>query len=154
MPRLLPNALIAGAALGLLASPVRAGDEPQDHSQHEHEMTKGEKELAKLLEGRVAGEPTSCIRTTGNQSFRIIDETALVYGSGNTIYVNRTKHPEDIDDDEILVIRRFGGTQLCRLDNVTMVDRFSHMYSGVIFLDDFIPYTRVKDESAKDDGEG
>lgn len=154
MPRLLPHALIAGAALGLLASPVLAGDEPQDHSQHEHEMTKGEKELAKLLEGRVAGEPTTCIRTTPSQNFRIIDETALVYGHGDTIYVNRTKHPEDIDDDEILVIKRFSGSQLCRLDNVTMVDRMSHMFSGVIFLDEFIPYTKVKDGAAKDDGEG
>ena len=151
MPRLIRPALIASAALGLLASPLLAGDEPQEEAKAEQEMTKGEKELAKLLEGRVAGEPVSCISTFGNQNLRIIDETALVYGRGDTIYVNRTKHPDDIDDDEILVIKRFSGSQLCRLDNVTTVDRYSHIFSGVIFLDDFVPYTRVKEAK---DGDG
>lgn len=145
MIRILRPALIATAALGLIAPPLAAADEPQQ------EQTEGEQELAKLLEGRVAGEPVRCINTFGNQNLRIIDETALVYGRGDTIYVNRTKHPEDIDDDEILVIKRFGGSQLCRLDNVTTVDRFSHMFSGVIFLDDFVPYTKVKEPK---DGDG
>lgn len=145
MTRLVRPALIASAALALFATPVFAGDEHQEQAKPEQEMTKGEKELAKLLEGRVAGEPVTCIRNFPSQNFRIINETALVYGRGDTIYVNRTKHPEDIDDDEILVIRPTTASQLCRLDNVTMVDRYSHMFSGVIFLDQFVPYSRIKD---------
>lgn len=151
MARLARPALIASAALALIASPVLARDEPQEQAKPEQDMTKGEKELAKLLEGRVAGEPVTCIRTFPSQNFRIIDETALVYGRGDTIYVNRTRHPDDIDDDEILVVRPTSASQLCRLDNVTMVDRFSHMFSGVIFLDQFVPYTKVKEAK---DGEG
>ena len=109
----------------------------------------GEEELANMLEGRVAGEPTSCITTLPSSNLRIIDETALVYRRGNTIYVNRTKHPEDLDDDDILVIRRYS-SQICRLDNITTRDRTSLMFSGAIFLDDFVPYTKVKDDNSDD----
>lgn len=111
------------------------------------EKKSGEEELAELLEGREAGEPTSCISDFGpSRDLRIIDGTALVYGRGRTIYVNVTRNPEDIDDDDVLVTRRYG-TQLCRLDIVTKVDRFSGFYAGNVFLTDFVPYTRVdKDE--------
>ena len=142
MTRLIHSISIAVGALALASAPAFA-DEPEDEAT-KPEMTKGEKELAKLLEGRVAGEPTSCISAHPNENLRVIDGTALVYGRGKTIYVNYTRHPEDIDGDDVLVIRRFG-SQLCRLDNVTTVDRTSGFFSGAIFLDDFIPYKRVKD---------
>ena len=124
---------LATAALGLLAAPAVQAD---DHK----EMTKGEAKLAKMLEGRVAGEPESCITTIGSRSMQRIDDTALVYKSGKTIWVNDTKTPESIDDGDYLVIRKFSGSQLCRTDQVTTRDRASNMFSGVIFLDDFIPY--------------
>ena len=123
----------ATAALGLLAAPTVMADETE-------EMTKGEAKLAKMLEGRVAGEPSSCITMIGSRALTRIDETALVYKSGNTVWVNYTKTPDAIDNDDYLVIRKFSGSQLCRSDQVTTRDRFSNMFSGVIFLDDFIPY--------------
>ena len=46
---------LATAAFGMLSSPVLADENAQ--------MTRGEEKLAKLLDGRVAGEPQSCIRT-------------------------------------------------------------------------------------------
>ncbi|WP_427964291.1 hypothetical protein [Altererythrobacter sp.] len=143
MYKLIPSAVLAAAALGLTAVPAIAHDESS--SEQSAELTKGEKELAKLLEGRVAGKPTTCIFTAPNENMRVINDTALVYGRGNTIYVNRTRRPQDIDNDDVLVIKRFSGSQLCKLDSVTTLDRSSHMFNGVIFLDDFIPYTRVKD---------
>ncbi len=91
----------------------------------------------------MAGEPVSCISAYPNDNLHVIDGTALVYGRGKTIYVNYTRHPEDIDGDDVLVIRRTG-SQLCRLDNVTTVDRFNGIFSGAIFLTDFVPYTRTK----------
>ena len=142
--RIFRSALIAAASPGVLAAPAYASDE--DNEQAEKEMTEGEKELAKLLEGRVAGEPRSCIPQTPNQRMRVIDETAIVFGSGNTIYVNTTRHPEDLDNDEVMVIRRYGGSRLCKLDIITTVDRFSGFYSGNVFLSDFVPYTRVEEK--------
>jgi len=130
---------VAVCALGLIASPVLAHEPSGDDAKPE--MTKGEKRLAKLLEGRVAGEPVSCITMHTSNNLQVINRTALVYGRGKTIYVNYTRHPEDIDGDDILVIRRTG-SQLCKLDNVTTLDRGSGIFSGAIFLTDFVPYTR------------
>jgi hypothetical protein len=101
-----------------------------------------QQELDKLLEGRVAGKPQSCISTFGNQSLRVLDNTALVYGSGRTIWVNVPRNPDVLDDDDILVTRQTG-SQLCRLDMVNMVDRTGGFYRGFVALEDFVPYRKV-----------
>lgn len=102
-----------------------------------------EQRLEKLLEGRVAGKPTNCISNADIRDLEIIDGVALVYHSGSTLYVNRPKNPEDLDSDDILVIRPSGG-QLCRLDMVHTVDRVGHFTTGFINLGDFVPYRRAK----------
>lgn len=105
----------------------------------------GEEELSKLLAGRVAGRPQNCITTFPSSEIRAIDRTAYVFGHGRTIYVNRTQDPDTIDDDHVLVIRRFGsGTQLCSTDIITTLDRSSHIYSGNVSLGEFVPYHRAK----------
>lgn len=129
------------AGLALLSAPAAMAEE---------EKSKGEKELEKILEGRVAGEPTRCIRDFNNRRFRVIDGTAYVYGSGNTIYVQRTRHPDRIDDDDILVTRKFGSSQVCRLDVMNTIDRFNGFFTGAVFFEDFVPYTRVKDVEQSD----
>ncbi len=108
-------------------------------------MQSGEAELATLLQGRVAGQPTECIRTLPSDPVTTIDRTALVFGRGDTIYVNRTRFPESIDDNDALVIRKFGtGTSLCRTDLITTFDRTSQFYSGNVYLAEFVPYKRIR----------
>lgn len=102
-----------------------------------------EQRLEKLLEGRVAGKPTSCISSFDTRDMEIIDGVALVYKSGTTLYVNKPRNPEDLDSDDILVIRPTG-SQLCRLDMVNTVDRMGHFTTGFINLGDFVPYRRVR----------
>lgn len=102
-----------------------------------------EQRLEKLLEGREAGKPTSCISLVDSRDLEILDGVALVYRSGSTLYVNRPKNPEDLDSDDILVTRP-SGSQLCRLDMVHMVDRTSFFIRGIINLGDFVPYRKVK----------
>jgi len=126
----------ATAALALTGTAVSA-----------KEKETGEEKLAKLLEGREAGEPQSCIPTWRNSNLTVIDGTALVYKAGKTYYVNRTAHPESLDWTDVLVIDRFSGTQLCRLDQVKTIDRGSGFFTGVVFLEDFIPYTKVEDKA-------
>ena len=133
------------AAAGLAISPAAAEEDADKEAPAE--MTKGEKKLADLLEGRVAGEPMRCIRNYPTQKLQVIDKTAYVYGHGRTIYVQRTKHPDDIDDDDILVLKTTTGSQLCRLENVTTIDRYSGFFTGAVFFDDFVPYTRVEEEA-------
>ena len=122
---------IVAAAAGLVAAPVEAA------------RPSGEERLAKLIEGRTAGEPRDCIPGASNDNLTVIDKTAIVYKRGSQVWVNRTKNPENLDEDDILVIRKFGSSQLCRTDMITLVDRASGMFSGALFLADFVPYKKA-----------
>ena len=106
----------------------------------------GEAELARLLEGREPGRPVNCLMLTQTDNVRIIDRTALVYGSGRTIYVNRPHHARALDRDDVLVTR-LHSSQLCKLDAVKLHDRSSHMFNGFVSLEEFVPYRRI--ESAR-----
>jgi hypothetical protein len=114
-------------------------------------LTKGEQRLAKLLQGRVAGEPVRCIPAFRNVPSQTIDGTAYVYGRGETIWVQRTRDPKQIDDRDYLRLIRRDSTQLCREDQTVQIEPYSGMISGAVFFEDFVPYTRVKPEA---DGEG
>jgi hypothetical protein len=107
-------------------------------------QSRGEERLAKMLEGRVAGEPTSCIRALLGQRVRTIEGTAYVYGSGKTIYVQRTSNPDQISDTHTLVTNRLSGSQLCRFDITTTIDRYNGFFTGAAFFEDFVPYSLVK----------
>jgi hypothetical protein len=102
----------------------------------------GEEQLAKILAGRVAGQPVNCISVFDSRDQRVIDKTAIVYGSGRTIYVNRPTNARDLDDDDVLVSRVFG-SQVCSLDVVRLHDRSGGWYRGFVGLQQFVPYRRV-----------
>ena len=138
--------MVAGAlAAGLaFAAPVQARDERRD-TREAMGMTKGEERLAKMLEGRVAGEPQTCIHDFQSRGTTIIDRTALVFKVGDTLWVNRTRNPDAIDDDDRLVIRKFNATRTCRYEPVTTQQRQTGFYTGNLFLTDFVPYRRVDD---------
>lgn len=126
------------AATVLAAGPVAA-----------KEKLEPEAKLAKLLEGRVAGEAQNCIPLTTITSSQIIDKTAIVYKSGSTYWVNRPKSGADsLDDDDVLVTKLSTG-QLCSIDTVQLHDRASHMWSGFVALGEFVPYRKVKTASAQ-----
>lgn len=152
-----PRPVIASLAAALaltLAVPAFAQDQGQpdvETKTAEAPMTKGEQRLAKLLEGRVAGEPVRCIRTFPNMPMETIEKTAYVYGRGDTIYVQRTRNPDDIDESDALVTQRFNASELCRLDVMSTVDPVLGFFTGAVFFEDFVPYTRVKDDKS---GEG
>lgn len=101
-----------------------------------------QQQLDKLLEGRVAGEPTSCIPQFETRDMQILDKTAIVYGRGTTLWVNIPKSPEYLDDDDILLTKT-NGSQLCDLDIVQTLDRTSHVPNGFISLGKFVPYKKV-----------
>ena len=110
---------------------------PYREREHERE----EARLADMLQGRVAGEPRSCIAAFDLGRLQIIDRTAVVYDAGGTIWVARPSNPESLDSRDIVVIKRSGG-QLCKQDLIRTVDRTSHITTGVVFLGDFVPYRR------------
>lgn len=133
MRHLLPTILAAAAVAASPAAVAREKIEP-------------EAKLAKLLEGRVAGEAQQCIPLSIARSSQIVDRTAIVYRVGNTLWVNRPRGgAEWLDDDDILVTKTIG-SQLCSIDTVQLVDRSSHFYRGFVSLGEFVPYRRVKGE--------
>ncbi len=101
-----------------------------------------EQRLAKMLEGREAGKPVSCLNNWDTRDMTVLDKTALVYRSGNTIWVNRPQNAQQLDDDDILVTRT-SMSQLCRLDIVQTVDRTGGFMTGIVNLGDFVPYRKV-----------
>lgn len=103
----------------------------------------GEQELAKVLDGRVAGKPVSCIPYSQTQNTTIIDKTAIVYHVGSTLYVNRPTNVDQLDDDNILVTKLYS-SQLCRLDTVQLRDRsLGNIWRGFLSLQDFVPYKKA-----------
>jgi hypothetical protein len=103
-----------------------------------------EARLAQALEGRVAGEPVDCINTYRVRSSRIIEDTAILYDTGSTIYVN---HPragrESLDRWDTLVTRQFN-SQLCSTDVVQLFDTSARIPTGLVFLGKFVPYKKVR----------
>ena len=132
MRKLLP--LILGGALLATGSAQAAPRDPQA-------------QLARELEGRVAGEPVDCIDLHRVRSSRIIENTAIVYDAGSTVYVNRPRSGADsLDRWDTMVVRPFG-SRLCSVDTIRMIDPSSRMLTGIVFLGEFVPYRRVRNGS-------
>lgn len=102
----------------------------------------GEEKLAKILDGREAGEPVDCISFSQSRNARIIDKTAIVYGSGRTIWVNRPANADDLDDDDVMVTKT-SLSRLCKLETVRLHDSSQFFFTGFVGLEQFVPYRRV-----------
>lgn len=103
----------------------------------------GEERLARLLVGRVAERPVRCISHSVASNVQVIDRTALVYGFGRVIYVNRTATQQNIRSRYVMVYRNRSG-QLCRSDTVYLMEQGSRTRAGFISLDHFVPWRRVR----------
>lgn len=125
---------IASMALGamILAAPVQAA------------KLSPEAELAKELEGRVAGEPLRCIPYSRVQGSRIIEGVGILYRDGGRLYLNRPTAGADRLDEWDVLVTKVHGSQLCERDVVNLVDSGSRMPSGFVFLGEFVPYTKPK----------
>lgn len=112
--------------------------------------TKGEAELAQLLEGREAGAPVRCIRRIGSgQPMHTINGTAYIFREGDTLYVQRTTRPQDISKRFGLSIKRLGTTsavEMCRTDLAETFDRGLGVPRASVIFENFIPYRRIRQE--------
>jgi hypothetical protein len=103
----------------------------------------GEARLARMLAGRTAGAPVSCITTTRSNKMEVIDGVAVVYDAGKTIYVARPTDPRMLGRNDALVLDRFSPSRLCVPESMKTVDRYDGFHTGVVFLKDFVPYTKA-----------
>ena len=126
--------IAAGAALAVTGSAVAAKSMKE----------RGEARLEKMLEGRVAGEPSNCITTMrGSNNLQVIDGVALVYDAGNTIWVARPRDPRMLDDNDALIMDRFSPSRLCAIEPMKTIDRTGGFFTGIVMLEDFVPYTKT-----------
>ncbi|MBL8297402.1 MAG: hypothetical protein JNN30_03540 [Rhodanobacteraceae bacterium] len=106
-----------------------------------------DEQLAKIIEGRVAGAPVKCIRLRDIRSTRIIDRTAIVYDTlGSTLYVNRPEAGAAFLHDDRILVTDTRSSELCNIDIIKLLDPGSKMLSGTVGLGDFVPYTKPKKE--------
>lgn len=115
-------------------------------AQAETRQESAEARLAEMIEGRVAGEPQSCISVLRSNRLEVIPYVGVVYDAGRTIYVARAARPESLRSTDIPVFERFG-SQLCHTDVIRTIDRSSHFTTGVVFLEQFVPYTEAEDDA-------
>lgn len=123
--------IFAGAALALTGTTAVLAKSPAEN----------EAKLARMLEGRTAGEPVNCISALNSSRMEVIEHVGIVYDAGNTIYVARPTDPRQLGRNDVVVINRFGG-QLCTTDVIRTVDRYQGFTTGAVFLDHFVPYTK------------
>lgn len=104
----------------------------------------GEDQLQRVIGDRVAGEAVDCIDLPYVRNSRVIERTALVYGDGSTIYVNRPRSGAQR-------LRRWkkqdgltSGRQLCSHDLIKIVGSTSNLFSGFVLLGEFVPYRRIR----------
>ncbi len=100
-------------------------------------------ELARALDGRVAGEPIACVRLTELGGNRSAGDAIVFDGRGGRIYVNRPAGGcPSLDFGRALRTRPTTG-QLCRGDIVTVFDPATGTEYGGCGLGDFVPYDRA-----------
>ncbi|MBO9579753.1 MAG: hypothetical protein J7498_02575 [Sphingobium sp.] len=100
------------------------------------------KELARALDGKVAGKPVSCVSTFRGENLRAIGDHTLVYRvSKKLIYRNDLQGTcHGLRFGDTLVLKVFGN-QYCRGDIAHAVHLPTGTMSGTCALGDFVPYT-------------
>lgn len=122
-------------ATGMAAHASAAGDE------------RGEKSLAKMLEGRVAGAPVNCLDTRRAFSAEIVDKTAIVYRMPDgALYVNRPQAGAASLDRQSVMQTRSVISQTCKGDRVDLIESGGKggIARGGVLLGDFTPYAKPK----------
>ncbi len=124
--------LLTGAALALAGTTAASAGNAEEN----------EAKLARMLEGRTAGEPVNCISALRSNRIEVIEHVGIVYDAGSTIYVARPTDARQLGRNDVVVIERFGG-QLCTNDVIRTVDRYQGYTTGAVFLEEFVPYTKA-----------
>ncbi|MBH5321142.1 hypothetical protein [Aurantiacibacter sediminis] len=126
----------AGVALAISA-PALAQDRDERMQQRSDEA------FAELVEDRErSGEAQTCISIFNSNRLQVVEHVGLAYRRGDTLWVARTTEPDAIGPWDVPIIERYG-SQLCRNDVTRLIDRSSGVFSGVVFFEDWVPYTEV-----------
>jgi hypothetical protein len=125
--------ILAALAAAAAATPGLARDTPQQ-------------QLDKLLAGRTAGKPVSCItRFPGSDRSTTIPKIGIVYERGGVRYLNRFQNGCPMLDWDTILVTRTPSTQLCRGDIAQIVTNSPPAIPrGSCIYGDFETYSRPK----------
>lgn len=96
--------------------------------------------LDRALEGKVAGEPQSCISLIQRADLQVISDDLLLYKAGRTVYVNRVLGSCNGLSFGRTLVTNVWGSQICRGDIARVADLSAGMLTGSCALGDFVPY--------------
>jgi hypothetical protein len=134
MIRLTIIPLSAALLAGCMAQPYRSDAIDEEASAA----------LAAELDGRVAGDPVSCIRSSDLEGNRGIDENTILFEArGSTVYVNHTRSACPALTPYRALRLRTTSTQICSGELVTVFDPSTGIDYGGCSLGDFVPYRRA-----------
>jgi hypothetical protein len=130
--------LLAG---GLLASCTAAPEQVQRSAENQAE-------LAKLLAGKVAQRPITCLPHQYSTDMRVIDDQTIAYRDGGyRTYVAHMNGPCSglANGTSALVTHLYGTADLCRGDIARVIDTAGGGFTiGSCSFGDFIPYVKPR----------
>jgi hypothetical protein len=105
-----------------------------------------QQEFDRMLAGKAAGPPLSCLPHYRSNDMVVIDENTIAFRDGSRrVYVNHMMGGcSNLGGAYALVTRQFGSADLCRGDIGQVVDLTTHSTVGSCVFGDFIPYTRPR----------
>ncbi|APG63836.1 hypothetical protein LPB140_11770 [Sphingorhabdus lutea] len=133
--------LLAGGAALLLSSCAS-----YDNQERAPISEKDSKQLAKLLDGKVAGEPMRCLSHSRTGNFvPISDDLLLIRVSKNLVYKNdlRGRCNGLARNWDVIVTKSFGSSH-CQGDTIKLVDRVTGLEGGFCSFGEFTPYRTPK----------
>jgi hypothetical protein len=106
-------------------------------------LAREEAALARELEGRVAGEPVSCIPMRAGQSLQISGPETLVLREGRTTWVNRLERScRGLRPLDQLIVEPSLGGRYCRNDRFRAQPVGTTIPGPYCLLGNFTPYRR------------
>ena len=130
--RSLTIALIASALAACTTAP-----EPMTRS------AEAEAQLSKLLAGKTAGKPVSCLQSWQSGNMVVIDDNTVLFRDSPTrVYRNdfRGYGCQNLGSGHYTLVTRSSGPSLCSGDIAQVVDLGSGINVGSCVMGDFVPY--------------
>jgi hypothetical protein len=98
-------------------------------------------EFNKLVAGKTAGAPITCLQHYRTNDMVRIDESTVAFKQGRRVYVNHLIGAcSNLDSSFYALVTRSNGTGLCRGDIAHVQDVSTGTIVGSCAMGDFVPY--------------
>ena len=98
-------------------------------------------EFNKLVAGKTAGKPMTCLQHYRADDMVRIDESTVAFKQGRQVYVNHLIGScSNLDSSSYALVTRSNGTGLCRGDIAHVQDVSTGTIVGSCAIGDFVPY--------------